>query len=404
LTRVLFLVESFHPVLGGGEGHIRMLATRLAATGMPCVVLTRRGSREWPREEVLDGVRVVRVRPSGPGKAGKYAMVPGVVAGLARLRRAYDVIVVRGGRILGLPALTAGRILGKGVVLQSEVTGEMSGEIYTWGTGLDRWPVRALVRWSVALRNLLLRRADAFVAVSSRILDEHRAAGIPVDRIAWIPHGVDTERYRPAEPEERRALRARLGLPEAARIVIFTGRLLRGKGVDVLIDAFAQVSGHDALAHLLVVGSGEGQALSVENEIRSRVRTAGLDGRITFTGRVDNVDDHLRAADVFAFPSFFEALPLSVIEAASCGLACVATPVGGIVDVLDDGRSGIFVATGDIPGLAAALAGLLADPERRKTLGAAAREAVERRFDFSASVERYRALFSDVAARRPPAL
>jgi glycosyltransferase involved in cell wall biosynthesis len=400
LTRVLFLVESFHPVLGGGEGHIRMLATRLADTGMPCAVLTRRGSREWPREEMLDGVRVVRVPPSGPGKAGKYAMVPGVVAALARLRGAYDVIVVRGGRILGLPALAAGRILGKRVVLQSEVTGEMSGEIYTWGTGLDRWPIRSLVRWSVALRNLLLRHADAFVAVSSRILDEHRAAGIPADRIAWIPHGVDTERYRPAGPEERRALRARLGLPEGARIVIFTGRLLRGKGVDVLIDAFAQVAGHDALAHLLVVGSGEGQALSVEDTIRSTVRRAGLDDRITFTGRVDNVDDHLRAADVFAFPSFFEALPLSVIEAASCGLACVATPVGGIVDVLDEGRSGVFVATGDVPGLAAALEALLADPERRKTLGGEAREAVRRRFDFGASVERYRSLFSELAAGR----
>jgi glycosyltransferase involved in cell wall biosynthesis len=211
---------------------------------------------------------------------------------------------------------------------------------------------------------------------------------------------VDTGRYHPAGPEERRALRARLAIPEEARVVVFTGRLLRGKGIEVLIEAFAQVARRDALAHLLVVGSGEGQALSVEGAIRSSVSTAGLDKRVTFTGRVENVDDHLRASDVFAFPSFFEALPLSVIEAASCGLACVATPVGGIVDVLDDGRSGVLVPPGDVAGLTAALEGLLADPGRRTTLGAAAREAVERRFDFDASVERYRSLFTGVAARR----
>ena len=398
MTRVLFLVESFHPVLGGGEAHIRMLATRLSASGLPCLVLTRRVKKTWPKEEWLDGVRVIRVWPSGEGQTGKYGMVPAVVSALVRERHAYDVIVVRGGRILGLPALIAGRGLGKRVILQSEVTGEMSGEIYTWGTGLDRRPVKALVRAVVALRNVLLRHADAFVAISSRIRDEHLAAGVRPERVVWIPHGVDTGRYRPAGPEERGQIRDRLGLPRDAGIVVFTGRLLRGKGVEVLVNAFARLAPRDPRAHLLIVGSGEGQALSVEGELRAQVSREALDGRVTFTGRVDCVDAHLRAADVFAFPSFFEALPLSVIEAAACGLACVTTGVGGIVDVIDDGRSGVLVVPGDVAGLATAIETLLVDEAKRAALGAAARDAAKARFDFDASVETYRALFEGMGS------
>ena len=402
MTRVLFLTESFHPVLGGAEAHTRTLSTLLAASGMPCLVLTRRGDAAWPRDEILDGVRVLRVPPAGPGRTGKYRMVPAVVRGLVRERGAYDVIVVRGGRVLAPPAVVVGRALGKRVVLQSEVTGEMSGEIYTWGTRLDRRPIRALVRVALSPRNVLLRRADAFVAISSRIRDEYLAAGVPPGRVVWIPHGVDTERYRPTTPEEKRALRQRLGLPEEALIVIFTGRLLRGKGVEVLVEAFAGLASRQPRAHLLVVGSGIGQVLSVEGELKAQIASAGLGGRVSLAGRVSNVDEYLRAADVFAFPSFFEALPLSVIEAAACGLACVTTPVGGIVDVLEDGRSGVFVAPGDAQGLAATLEGLLSDDGRRKALGEAAREAAKLRFDLGSSVERYRTLFLGLAAARQP--
>jgi len=118
LTRLLFLAESFHPVLGGGERHLRELSAGLVASGMGATVLTRRGQREWPREEQLDGVRVLRVPPAGPGRTGKYAMLPAALAVLRREASHHDVLVVRGTRVLGLPALVAARWLGLAVVLQ----------------------------------------------------------------------------------------------------------------------------------------------------------------------------------------------------------------------------------------------------------------------------------------------
>jgi glycosyltransferase involved in cell wall biosynthesis len=393
VTRVLFLTESFHPVLGGGEGHVRDLSRRLAASGMPATVVTRRGDRSWPARETLDGVGVVRVPPAGPARTGKYAMVPAAMAALRRAAPAHDVVVVRGTRVLGLPGLLAARMARRPVVLQPEVNGEMTGEVYTWGTALDRPVARRAIGMAVAARNRLLRDADAFVAMSRLIHDEIVAAGVAPERVRTIPHGVDTDRFRPATPEEKAELRRRLGLPAEACIVIFTGRLLRGKGLEALVEAFQSPP-----AHLVIVGSGTGQVLSVEEWVRQRVASGDLAGRVTMTGRVDNVEDYLRASDVFAFPSVFEGLGLSLIEAQACGLACVASRTGGIVDVIEDGKTGLLVSPGRVDELAAGLRELLTDEARRRALGTAGRVRALREFDVRDSLDRYRTLFHELAS------
>jgi glycosyltransferase involved in cell wall biosynthesis len=403
LIRILFLTESFHPVLGGGEQHIRALGERLVQAGMGATVVTRRGEASWAREEMLAGIRVVRVFPPGPGRTGKYAMVLPALA--AVWREPHDLLVVRGTRILGLPGLLAGRLRGRPVVLQPELNGEMSGEVYLWGTPWAHGPARPLVRGGVALRNALLRDADAFVAMSRQIRDELLDAGVAGERIALIPHGVDTGRYHPADARERAELRARLRLPASALVVTYTGRLLKGKGLETLIDAFATLAAGDLRPHLLIVGSGAGQALSIEAEVKAGVEARGLGGRVTFTGRVENVEDYLRASDIFAFPSVFEALGLSLLEAAACGLACVGSRTGGIVDVIEDGASGLLVPPGDAQALAGALATLASEPDRRLGMGQRGRQVVLSRFDVEDSIDRYRSLFHELSSRAagPPA-
>ena len=398
MSRVLFLTESFHPVLGGGEGHIRSLGSRLAASGTPATVVTRRGDAAWPAEEAIDGIRVRRVPPGGPARVGKYLMVPAALAALFRGRGGFDVLVVRGTRVLGLPGLVAGRALGKAVVLQPEVNGEMTGEAYTWGTRHAGGALDRAVRLGTAARNRWMRDADAFVAMSRQIQREFLSAGAPPHRVALIPHGVDTARFRPAAPGERRALRARLALPDGL-LVAWSGRLLRGKGLEILVEAFARVAGSEPRAHLLLLGSGAGQALSIEDDLRRRVAASGLGPRVTFAGRVEDVESWLRASDVFAFPSEFEGLGISLVEAAACGLPAVGSRTGGIVDVIDGGRSGLLFPPGDAAALAAALGGLLADPGRRAAMGEAARRLALRRFDAEDNLDRYRALFGEVTPR-----
>ena len=372
MTRVLFLAESFHPVLGGGEVHLRRLGRALVAAGDSVTVVTRRGDASWATTDEIDGIRVVRVPPVGPGRTGKYRMVPAAMRAIRREARGHDVLVVRSLRVLGLPALVAARILGLPVVLQPETNGEMDGTAFTFGRPWADGPAGRAVRLAATARNVLLRDADAFVAMSRTIRDEMVAAGVPRERAVLLPHGVDVERFRPASAAEKAALRASLGLPEGL-LAVYTGRLLRGKGLDTLLDAFAPVAAARSDVHLVLVGSGDGQSLSVEDELRARGSRPPLAGRVVFSGRVDDVSEWVRAADVFAFPSLFEGLGISLVEALACGLPAIGSRTGGIVDVIDDGRTGLLVPPADAAALESALRRLLDDPAARDEMGRAGR-------------------------------
>ncbi|HEX9189454.1 MAG TPA: glycosyltransferase family 4 protein [Vicinamibacteria bacterium] len=400
MTRVLFLAESFHPVLGGGEAHVRRLAAGLVAAGDGATVVTRRGEASWPAEEDMGGVRVVRVPPAGPGRTGKFLMVPAAFGAVLREARRHDVLVVRGTRVLGLPGLVAGRASGLGVVMQPETNGELSGEAWTWGKAWAGGVRGRLALGATALRNLFVRDADAFVAMSRAIRAEMVAAGVPAERVHLLPHGVDTERFRPGTAAEREDLRARLGLPGGI-LAVYTGRLLRGKGLETLLEAFARSAAEVPDLGLVLVGSGEGQALSVEEELKRRVADGGLADRVVFTGRMERVEDALRAGDLFVFPSAFEGLGISLVEAAACALPAVASRTGGIPDVVEDGRSGRLVPPGDAGALGQALAVLAADPALRAAMGREARAIALSRFDERDGLDRYRALFREVTPRRP---
>jgi glycosyltransferase involved in cell wall biosynthesis len=350
----------------------------------------------------LNGVRVLRVGPTGPGRIGKYAMLPAALAALRRERESYDVAIVCGTRVLGLPVLLAAGLRGKPVVLQPEMTGELTGEIYVWGTPLNRPSLRRLLSPLMALRNAFFRRARAFVAISKLIERECLETGVPRERVVYIPHAADTERFRPALPGEALVLRAHLGLSQEAALVTFTGRLLRGKGLEILVEAFARVAARDARPHLLILGSGAGQVLSIEDALRADVARRGLNGRVTFTGRVDNVEEYLRVSDIFAFPSFYEGLPHSPVEAAAAGLPTVASRTGGIPDVVLHGETGLLIEVGDVDGLTAALSRLLDDPLLRQRFGRRARALALESFSLAAVAERYRDLFERLArAARP---
>jgi glycosyltransferase involved in cell wall biosynthesis len=404
LTRVLFLTESFHPVLGGGETHIRRLATALVAAGGRATVVTRRGEPAWAAAEELDGVRVVRVPPSGPGRSGKYRMVLAAMAAVRREAPRHDVLVVRGTRVLGLPGLLAARGSGLATVMQPEINGELDASAFTWGTAWEHGAGGSLLRAALRTRNLWLRDAERFVAMSRRIRDELREAGVDPRRIALIPHGVDTARFRPiADASERDTVRARLALPRAATLAVYTGRLLRGKGLETLLEAFAVVARERSDVALLLVGSGAGQSLSVEDELRRRASELALAERVIFAGRSERVESWLQAADIFVFPSQFEALGISLLEAAACGLPAIGSRTGGIVDVIEDGGSGLLVPPGDVRALAQALLSLAHDSERRRTMGARARRRALACFDERDSLARYLGLFAEITPARPRA-
>jgi glycosyltransferase involved in cell wall biosynthesis len=312
-------------------------------------------------------------------------------------------MLISGYRALGIPALFAGRWLGKPVVLKADSLGEMSGEFFRAGLGeLSLAPESVLLRGLLRLRARWLRRAAAQVAISAEVERELLAQGVARERIHRIPNGVDTERFQPATASQQGQLRQQLGLPPGP-LLVYTGRLVSYKGLPPLLEAWREICGRRP-GTLVFVGEGGGDSHNCEPALREFVATHGMAARVRFAGAVTRVEDWLRAADLFVFPTENEAFGLSLVEAMACGLAAVTTAVGGIADYVSHGANAWVIEAGDRAAMIAAIERLLDDGELASRLGRAACETVRGRFGGDAIAEQYERLLTDlVAAGRPVA-
>ncbi len=399
IPRVCMLTETFHPVLGGSENHAFLLAQSLNALGMPTRVLTRRCERLSARDEVVDGVHVRRIPPTGMGRWGKFAMIPGVCRTLARMRDDFDLLYVCAFRILGTPALIMSQRLGKACVLRAETLGEMSGAYASVYRTLPAIEAMALRRW-IRYGNRLLPNADAFVAISQLIAEEYAACGVVSGRIHHIPNGVDSHAFCPVSDDARLRLREALRLPGDSRIVTYTGRLVQGKGLEYLLQAWEKIISLQPDAHLVLVGSGHGEPTSIEGELRRRVQDTDLKRNVIFAGWSDKAHEYVQASDIYVFPSEHEGLPLAPLEAMSCGLPVIASSVGGIPDAIRHGENGILVEPRDVAGLVREISQLLDHPDVARRLGANASETVRERYSIGAVASRHYELFCSTWEKR----
>jgi len=393
--RICLLTETFHPVTGGGETQARALAEGLIARGDSVELITRRNDAALPAEDQVGSIPVHRVGPAGRGHLRKWGLVCTALFALVRRRRRYDLVLVCGYRVLGIPAMLVSLASRKPCVLKADSQGELSGRFFDpglarFGLRHDRFPVNALV-W---LRNLLLRRAARFIAISGVIEQECRAGGIPPERIARIPNSVDVSVFRPLDAAGRSALRDRFALPQDRRIAVFTGRLVRSKGLPTLLRAWRQVVAQRPDALLLLVGAGGLDMHNCEEELRDYVREHGLGASVRFAGAVSNVHEYLQLSDLFVFPSEREAFGISVIEAMACALPVVSTAVDGIRDVIRPGIDATVVPPRDEAALAAALVRALALDEAIVSMAAAGRARALEEFSSDSVVEAYRALLA----------
>jgi glycosyltransferase involved in cell wall biosynthesis len=401
IPRVCILTETYYPVVGGGEVQARNLACDLMAAGARAIVISRRTDDKLARREDVDGVPVYRVGPSGKGRSKKWSLVSAVVPPLFKLRDQYDVILVCGYRILGIPAVVVSKLLGKRCVLKADSNGEMSGAFFAAGLAQhgmtpSSWIARSFV-WA---RNHILRRADAFVAISSTIAAELEAHGVARARIHAIPNGVDTHLFRPVTPSEKMALRHRLGLSPTMRIAVYTGRLVSYKGLPLLLRAWKEIQTRHASVGLVLVGSGGLDMHNCEADLRQYVAAHGLGSSVFFTGNVRNVHEYLQAADLFVFPTEKEAFSVSLIEAMACGLPCVATTVGGANDIVIDRHNGLLVPPSDLGRLLAAIDALLSDTSQVTALGAMAAQTARERCAREMVARQYAELVSGLTSYR----
>jgi sugar transferase (PEP-CTERM/EpsH1 system associated) len=288
---------------------------------------------------------------------------PGIRLGLIRrLRRVFGEIapdVVHSHQIGGLlyagPAARRARVP---LVVHTE-----HGKENYAGSWRRRW----LGRWSgrYAARFFCLSEDLAAAVRQSRIVSP--------DKIAVIRNGIDTRRFRPTGRGP--ALRRALGIPDHAPVVGTVARLTEVKRQDVLLRGFAKLRESLPGAHLLVVGDGP-----LAGTLRQLGTELGIDSNAHFVGEQAVPEAYYEVMDVFALTSRSEGMPQTIMEAFAAGVPVVASRVGGIPEMVENGRSGILFESGDETGLAGALGTVLGNTELAARIREAAKDRVEEKF------------------------
>jgi len=403
--RICLLTNSFHPVIGGGESHALLLCREWQKREVPVFVITRRTTPDLKRVESFDGLTIRRMPPSGFRQLGKYLMIVPTYFELLQRHNEYDLIYVCGLRTAGVPSMMAALRLGKTCVLRAESRGELSGN-FIWNSPdpeIRQTRLKPLIRSYLKWRNKLLLKADGFISISGDTKNEFQSEGISDSKNHLIYNGIDTSRFTPADEELRRKRREELGMPQHKQIFAYSGKLNKGKGLEMLLRAWKKLTDQRKDCQLLLIGGGGEQFLSCEQDLRNFTSSENIQASVTFAGFQTDMQKCLQAVDFFVFPSESEALSIALLEAQSCGLPCLASDITGNRDIIENNTHGLLIPANDEPAWLNGMLDALDHPDRFNMLGRNARTNVIKRFSISnvadKHLELFRTLVSETRAR-----
>ena len=360
---------------GGQNVHVAALAAALAARGTEVIVHTRRDDADLPEwVEMQPGVRVHHV-DAGPARPvpkddllphmGRFARVLN-----ERWRRDRPEVVHAHFWMSGRAALDAAGPLAIPVVHTFHALGVVKRRHQGHR---DTSPPGRL-----AIERAIMREADRIIATCSDEVFELVRQGADRRRVAVVPCGVDTDRFTPDGPAE----------PRSRPRVVCAGRLVERKGIDDVVTAVAGIPG----VELVVAGGPPRERLDADPEarrLRALVERLGVGDRVELRGGLsrDAVAALMRSADAVACTPWYEPFGIVPLEAMACGVPVVASSVGGLVDTIVDGETGIHIPPRRPDRIAAALRTLLGDADLRARCGAAGVRRARARYTWDSVAE-----------------
>jgi len=357
-VRIVQVAPFFYPHQGGVESHVRRLAREFVREGHEVTVVTSRYDRHLPREETMEGYRVRRSRSLG------VVFNTPINIGAGRTLRGLDADVVH---IHYPPPLTA--YFATRALRRSRVPACLTYHCDLFLGGFGGRIVSGL--YQRAFLPSTLKRIDRII-VHTRSYGSTSAV-LRGRELEIIPSIVDLDRFRPGV--DASGLRGDLRL-EGKRVLVFTGRLVPHKGVDVIVQALRELP-PDVV--LLVIGAGPRLPDLVGLADRS-----GVADRVRFCPAVsdDDLPRYLALGQVFVFPSQnrLEGFGLTVAEAMAVGLPVVIADVPGVREVIEDGKEGLLAEPLIASDLARKVKYLLDNPSLARSMGAAGRRRAEARY------------------------
>ena len=355
---------------GGQNVHVAALASELARAGCEVAVYTRRDSTSLPPVVTLDdGVSVVHVHAGPPRPVPKDRLLPYMPAFSQFLHRSWvhdrPDIVHSHFWMSGWASLEPALVLRIPIVHTYHALGRVKRR---YQPTTDTSPAQR-----EGIEGYIARRATGIIATCEDEVAELRAMGADPNHVHVVPCGVDTDVF---SPSRSRSNRHRHGLR-----VVSLGRLVPRKGVDDVVRALARVPE----ATLLVAGGPEASKMDRDVEVR-RLRgiatAVGVADRVTFLGSMPraSVPALLRSADVVACTPWYEPFGIVPLEAAASGVPVIGTAVGGLLDTIVDGQTGVLVPPRQPGAVGAALRRMVDDPELRRSFGQHALARVRSRY------------------------
>ena len=378
VQRVAFIAFHACPLAAPGQGksggmnvYVRELSRAMGELGIRVDIFTREHEQGSGVEEIIPGVRVIHL-PGGPREAGVgelYSYLPGFLEQVHRFREeeghSYDVahshywlsawVGQRFSQALNIPHAVTFHTLAL-IKMQSR-----AGEVEPYE--------RAVVEREAMLN------ADRIVAFSAHERDAMaRLYGADPVKVMLAPCGVDLAKFRPLDQKEARR---RLGL-NGEKVLLYVGRVEPLKGLDLLVEAAAQMEAGEENVRMMVVGGG-GPGEPETDRIRQLAEDRQVSDQIDFVGRVDHevLPLYYNAADVCVVPSFYESFGLVALESMACGTPVVASRVGGLPTIVHHGHTGYLKPWRCPEAFAHSVEMIISSPDLQESMGVAARRRAE---------------------------
>ena len=229
---------------------------------------------------------------------------------------------------------------------------------------------------------------DSIIGVSSQIESKYKSEG-QVSRVACIRNGIDLEGK--SVQTDRWRTRKDLGVDPETCLIGTIGRLTPVKGIPYLLEAARMLLCQGVNVKVLVVGEG-----SIRSDLMAQTRDLGISKDVVFLGHREDTDALLQALDIFALPSLSEGIPMALLEAMAASRSVVASRVGGVPEIVEDGTEGFLVEPMDVHGLTERCLRLIQSPELAQKMGQAARARVERDFSAENMADRVAMLYQEL--------
>jgi glycosyltransferase involved in cell wall biosynthesis len=382
---IIWVIMDFHPVYTGHGIYLQKLEPYLAQEGYSFTVLTPKQSVDVPEEEVIGNISVKRIECTDKKGVNFLSFSLRSCFYLWKKRKNYHIIHIHGFfdrfGIFGIFS----KVFRKKLIMQMVLL------------GVDD-PFSCVKSYKFhRIRSFFFSLFDKFITISSPLTKACFEFGIKKEKVIQIAQGVDTNIFRPvASNEEKIKLREKLKLPQDQKIAIFVGAIIERKGVRELLLTWERIQSNSLDCLLLLLGPDSFYGTLYNTfvlEMKSFVSQKKLN--ISFAGSVDNVEEYLRASDIFVFPSRKEGFGNVIIEAMSCGLPCIVTPMDGVAyDTVSHGETGYIVK--DQEDLEKALRDLFNNQDMCIQFGKIGRQHTTLKFDFFEISKKYSRVYSQL--------